>query len=248
MIRERRQKKRRLKFILKLLLGFVILMGAAAFVVLEFFTVENVEIEGNQLYDDAIIKNTVLNDEYCGNSLYVYLKYRFTDTEAIPFIDTMDITLKDPRTLHINVYEKGMMGYLYIPGIGENAYFDKDGFVVETSSEIISGVPEIAGITCDVVVLYEQLPIERSELKNILTLTQTLKRSNLVPDRIVYGSAYSPVLCYGQVNVQMGSMELLTQKVERIANILPTVREMSGVLHLENWSEETKNIVFDKSE
>ena len=58
-------------------------------------------------------------------SLYVFLKYTFSDTQQLPFIDTMEISLKDPQTLHIMVYEKGMMGYIYIPGISENAYFDK---------------------------------------------------------------------------------------------------------------------------
>ena len=55
----------------------------------------------------------------------------------------MEIELKDPRTLNIKVYEKGMLGYLYIPAISENAYFDKDGFVVETSSDVISNVPKV---------------------------------------------------------------------------------------------------------
>mgnify|MGYP000255413098 CR=1 FL=1 len=41
----------------------------------------------------------------------------------------MSISLDSPHTLHISVYEKGMLGYIYIPGINENAYFDKDGFV-----------------------------------------------------------------------------------------------------------------------
>jgi cell division protein FtsQ len=46
----------------------------------------------------------------------------------------------------------------------------------------------------------------------------------------------------------MGSEELLTQKVARIAKILPSLDGMSGVLHMENWTEETTNIVFDRDE
>ena len=83
----------------------------------------------------------MLNDKYSWNSMYVYLKYKVKDTKKIPFIDTMSISLDSPHTLHISVYEKGMLGYIYIPGINENAYFDKDGFVVETSSDTVPGVP-----------------------------------------------------------------------------------------------------------
>jgi len=160
----------------------------------------------------------------------------------------MEISLKDPQTLHIKVYEKGIMGYLYIPSISENAYFDKDGFVVETSSEVIADTPQIIGIDCDQVVLYEKLPIEEARLREILTLTQALKRNSLIPDSITYGGANEPELAYGGIIVQMGSLELLTQKVERLAKIKPELEGLKGTLHLENWTEETTNIVFDKTE
>ena len=161
-------------------------------------------------------------------------------------MDTMEITLKDPQTLHIKVYEKGMMGYLYISSIDENAYFDKDGIVVETSSKVIDGTPQIIGINCDKVVLYEKLPIGNAKLREILTLTQALKRNSLIPDSVTYGVANEPVLAYGKVKVEMGSLDLLTQKVERLAKIKPSIENLEGTLHLENWTEETTNIEFDK--
>ena len=170
------------------------------------------------------------------------------DTEEIPFVDTMEISLDDPHTLHINVYEKGMMGYIYIPGINENAYFDKDGIVVETSSNAIVDVPRIDGISCDEVVLYEKLPIKSSDLKNILSLTQALKRKKLIPDAITYGIDNAPVLTYGDVSVLIGDTTLLTKKVERLSTVMPSLSGMSGTLHLEDWNEENTNIVFQKSE
>ena len=194
-----------------------------------------------------MIEKAVLNDKYSWNSLYVFLKYRFVDTKKVPFVDTMEITLKDPQTLHIKVYEKGIMGYLYISSIDENAYFDKDGLVVETSSKVIDGTPQIIGIDCDKVVLYEKLPIGNAKLREILTLTQALKRNSLIPDSITYGVANEPLLAYGKIKVEMGSLELLTQKVERLAKIKPSLEGMDGTLHLENWTEETTNIVFDKN-
>ena len=176
----------------------------------------------------------------------MFLKYKFVDTEAIPFIDTMEISLKDPKTLHIKVYEKGMMGYLYIPSIDENAYFDKDGLVVETSSDKIADTPQIKGIDCDEVVLYEKLPIDQDRLRDILTLTQALRRSDLVPDSITYGGQNEPELKYGKITVEMGNVDLLTQKVERLSKIMPKLSGLQGTLHLENWTEDTTNIVFNK--
>jgi cell division protein FtsQ len=82
----------------------------------------------------------------------------------------------------------------------------------------------------------------------MLTLTQTLKRNDLVPDAIIYGRDDSPIIVYGSIWVQLGSDDLLTRKVERIAKILPSLDGESGVLHLENWTEDTTNIVFDRDE
>lgn len=245
-IRETRKRRRRRKRRLIVFFAVLFVLAASAFVVVKVFTVEQVQVEGNVLYEDDLIAQTVLTDEYSWNSLYVYLKYKFVKPEAVPFIDTMEIKLSGPHTLCIEVYEKGIMGYLYVEAAGENVYFDKDGFVVEISQSIIEDVPKIQGIFCEDVVLYEQLPINSPDLKDMLTLTQTLKRNNLEPDAIIYGEANSPVLVYDNVRISIGSQDLLTQKVERISRILPSLDGMSGVLHLENWTEETTNIVFDK--
>lgn len=246
MIKEERKRKRKFITFIKIFLIVVLLLAIAMLVVVELFTVENVEMEGNELYEQQIIEEVVLNDEYSWNSLYVFIKYKLTDTENVPFIDTMDISLKDPHTLKIKVYEKGMMGYIYIPGIGENAYFDKDGIVVETSKNVIKDVPKIEGIKCDEVVLYEKLPIKNGALKNILTLTQTLKRKDLVPDSITYGGSHAPELKYGKISVLVGDTDLLTMKVDRLEAIMPSLEGLSGTLHLEDWKEESTNIVFDK--
>lgn len=227
-------------------MGVFILLALAFLIILKVFCVKNVVVEGNKLYDASVIEKAVLNDEYSWNSLYVFVKYKFVDTKEIPFIDTMEISLESPTTLHIKVYEKGMLGYLYIPSISENAYFDKNGLVVETSRKAIEGVPQICGIDCDKVVLYEKLPIAGARLREILTLTQALKRNALIPDSVTYGGEQEPELAYGDIHVLMGSQELLTQKVERLAKIKPKLAGMKGTLHLENWTEETTNIVFDR--
>lgn len=248
MLKKKRKKKKRLKTILLGLLTVICVLAVFFLIALKLFTVKKVVVEGNELYDQQTIEDTVLNDKYSWNSLYVYLKYKIKDTDKVPFIDTMSIGLDSPHTLHISVYEKGMLGYIYIPGIDENAYFDKDGFVVETSSDTVPGVPKIDGISCDKVVLYEKLPIQDSMLKNLLELTQSLKRQNLVPDAIDYGCDNAPAATYGNVRVVIGDTTKLTRKIERLKAIMPSLEGMSGTLHLEGWTEETTNIVFDKTE
>ena len=252
MIKEKRRKQRLMKKLLIAFAVFVLLTVIAVFVVVKVFVVKNVKIEGNELYEEQLITDTVLNDKYSWNSLYVLLKYTFKKTDAVPFIDAMEIELEGPQTLKIKVYEKGIMGYLYIPGIGENAYFDKDGFVVETSTRIIEGVPKIEGVSCDEVVLYEQLSIDKQKLREMLTLTQALKSVGINLDAIDFDEDHSPVLHYGKTQVWMGSVEFLTEKV----GILEATRAgkdgvggwqgICGIIHMEGWTEESKSFILEK--
>lgn len=249
MIKEERRRKKRRKIGLYILLILILLIAAGVFIVMNVFTVENVVVEGNELYSSTQIENMVLNDEYSWNSLYVDLKYRFVDIGEVPFVDTMEVSLDNPHTVHIKVYEKGMLGYLYINSIGQNAYFDKDGFVVDTSTEVIDGVPKITGISCEEVVLYEKLQLENSDiLRDLLNLTQTLKKYNLLPDEIQYDSNMEPVLYYGTIQVKIGSEDNLSQKVVRLSIILPQLDGLSGTLHLETWTPETTDIIWDRAE
>ena len=249
MIKEERRRKKRRKIGLYILLILILLIAAGVFIVMNVFTVENVVVEGNELYSSTQIENMVLNDEYSWNSLYVDLKYRFVDIGEVPFVDTMEVSLDNPHTVHIKVYEKGMLGYLYINSIGQNAYFDKDGFVVETSTEVIDGVPKITGISCEEVVLYEKLQLENSDiLRDLLNLTQTLKKYNLLPDEIQYDSNMEQVLYYGTIQVKIGSEDNLSQKVVRLSIILPQLDGLSGTLHLETWTPETTDIIWDRAE
>ena len=143
MIKEKRRRQRRMKSLLIALIIFILVLLLSALIVVKVFVVKTVKVEGNKLYNEQLIRETVLNDKYSWNSLYVLLKYTFIDAKEVPFIDTMEIKLNSPSSLTIKVYEKGMLGYLHIPSINQMAYFDKDGFVVETSTRVIENVATI---------------------------------------------------------------------------------------------------------
>lgn len=229
MIREERRKKRRRKHILIGFLTTLLILALAALIVIKVFTVKNVEVEGNKLYSDEQIKEWVLNDDYSWNTLYVYFKYRFFDTQEVPFIDTMEVSVKSPHTLHVEVYEKGLLGYLYMDSLGQNVYFDKDGFVVEMSTDVIEGVPQITGLTCGDAVLYEKLDVSgKDTLKDLLAVTQTLKKYNLVPDTINYDDQGNVTLQYGTITVNLGQATSLTEKVVRMEKLCQIWKDLQA--------------------
>ena len=241
--------KKNLKIFFTTFCVCVLVLALIAVIVMKVFTIKKVVIKGNKHYQNEVIEDWILNDEYSWNTLYVYLKYRFQEPEVIPFIDTMEVTMKPPNTIEIQVYEKGMMGYVYLDTFGQNVYFDKDGFVVEMSSEVIKNIPKVSGLSVDSVVLYEKLPIKgKNVLKNLLSLTQMLKKYELVPDEIIYGKDKTFALKYGQIKVLLGSTEYLNDKIIRLSYIMPKLQGMKGTLHLESWTENTTDISFKKNE
>lgn len=248
-MREKKRKKKRWKIRLAVVLIILMFLALAALAAVKLFTVKTVKITGNDHCPEETIKEFILNDEYSWNSLYVYFKYKFVEPEPIPFVDTMEISLRSPHVLNIKVYEKGLLGCVYMEALGQNAYFDKDGLVVEMSSDVIEEVPKVTGLNVEEIVLYEKLPIKgKNILKNLLSLTQTLKKYDLVPESIKYGKDGSYTVSYGGVTVLLGQAEHFNEKIVRMAYIMPNLKELKGTLHLESWTENTTDISFEKAE
>lgn len=242
--RRKRRRKRMLRSAAVLFFTAIVTL----LIIITVFKVKKVEVSGNHIYANDKIKEWILNDEYSDNSLYVYLKYRFFEPEELPFVNSMEISLTPPGTLRIRVIEKAILGYLYLDQIGQNVYFDREGFVVEMSPEAIKDVPRITGIEVDRIVLYEKLPIkkERKVLKDLLILTQTLKKYEVVPETIHYTAGSGYEMMYHKVAVNLGQAEYLNDKIIRLAEVLPMIEGQSGILHLENIDEHSRDMPFEK--
>lgn len=248
-VRKRRKRKKIGRMILTAILIIAMLTGLCAILIWKVFVVKSVSVKGNEIYTDKQIEDWVLDKEYSWNSLYVYFENKCNKTEEIPFVDSLRIRLKSPQKLEITVVEKGILGYLYVPSLGKNAYFDKDGFVVEISSEIIPGVTKINGLSVQTAELYKKLSIgENSKLlRTLLSVTQLLKKYERVPEVILIQNS-NVYLSYGAIQVNLGSGTDLNEKILRMDQILLQLDGMSGMLHLETWSETNTDIYFRNGE
>ncbi len=222
------------------------IVAAGAFFVLEVCTVRDVEVEGNVLYDDETIKNTVLNDKFSTNTLYVFFKNKFSKGEEMPFVDSVEISVSLPHKVHITVYEKGMLGYVYVDSMGQNAYFDKDGIVVEISEKKIKDVPIIKGMSIDEVVLFEKLPADDVMLDTLLNITRSLEKFELVPSSIDVSDSDNMKLKFGKITVEFGDEEYLNEKMTRLSYILGELKGKKGTLYMDFWSPDTTDIVFSE--
>lgn len=247
--KHKKKRKKKWKIAVLIILYLLLFLSVGALIVIKLFTVEKMEVTGTKRYAEEEIEAWLLNDEYSWNSMYVYLKYKFSEPRELPFVDSVDLSLKSPHILKVKVHDKVLAGRVYVKTLGQNAYYDKDGIVVEMSSEVIKGVPNISGLDVEQIVLHEKLPIKgKSVLKNLLSLTQMLKKYKLEPDSIKYGEEGSYTLKYGKLSVLLGQAENFNQKIERLSYIMPDLEGQKGTLHLESWTENTKDITFERSD
>ena len=202
----------------------IVCLSAIALVVVFVFRVQNVSVEGNVHYTSEEIEAMVLTDRLSYNSLYLSLKYRNKEIRDIPFIETMSVRVDSPDSITIRVYEKSVAGY--VEYMGRYMYFDRDGF--------------------DHVVLYEALPVKNTDIfQEILSITQMLSKHQITTDKIYFNESNEITLYFDNIRAKLGK-DNLEEKVMRLEQILPNLSGESGVLDLQNYSEDRKNVTFQK--
>lgn len=234
-----------LKIRLIIVLGIITTFLAIALFLSYHYAVRHVIVEGNKHYSAQEVQAMVLKGYLGDNSLYLSLKYKNKEIKGIPFIDTMDVIIVSNDTIKISVYEKALAGY--VEYLGRYMYFDNDGMIVEAAKVTTKGIPQVTGLNFDHVVLYEKLPVENDEIfQNILTITKLLNKYDVICDRIQFDSSYNVTLGYGKVKVNIGKLENLDEKLMQLPYILPSLEGESGTLDLQNYTQESKSVSFER--
>lgn len=211
---------------------------------LKSFAITDVKVDGNYHYTKEQIENIVLSDKTWKNSIFLWLKYRNKSITDIPFVERIDVTVENKNTICVNVYEKALAGY--VSYLGTYMYFDKDGIVVENSGVLTPSIPEVSGLKFNHVILHEPLPVEDREVfQKILNMTNLLKKHNISATKIQFNSMGEMNLYFDGVKVLLGSETEIDEKIMRLAAILPSLEGKTGTLHMETYSESTKDITFE---
>lgn len=238
-VRAKRRKKNKALFLVVTVLLVFLLWGVFG------LRIKEIQVSGNDHYSKEEVSAMIRKEGMVDNTLFVYLKYKMFKEETVPFIDKIDLTFVDIHTLSAEVYEKKIVGYFEY--LGSYLYFDKDGIIVESSSDLIEGIPQITGLKFHSVELYKELPVESDEIfDEILSLTQALSKYEIVPDKVFIDSELDITLYFENAKVLMGKNKLIDEKMSRLKSILPNLEGLSGKLHMEDFTKETKDITFEK--
>ena len=242
--------KHRKKKALVILIVIIILALASAGAYLyikERYHIENVVVEGNYHYTDDDIKDMVIGEGLSENSLYLSYKYKHKEITDIPFVETMDVIIESPDTVRIVVYEKTLAGYVEF--LGNYIYFDKDGIVCEASKVKTLGIPEVIGVEFPSVVLHEKLPADDPELfSKVLNITKLMEKYGVYAEKLYFAPNGNLSLYIGDVVASLGNDDNIDIKIMNLPSILKNIEGKSGILHMENYNEETKRVTLEPVE
>lgn len=226
----------------------LILLWGAGYSFLRTYTVRNVYVEGNVHYTEDEIKEIVMAGPLGHNSLYLSLKYKNKGIQGIPFVDVMDVSILSPDTIRVTVYEKALIGY--VKDLDAYMYFDKDGYVVESSSMSTAGVPQILGLSFDHMVVGEPLPVENPEVfSRILNVTKLLEKYELDAESIYFHRSGDVTLYFGQVKVALGNDgAALEDKLMLLPKLLESLEGKRGTLQMQSNPQSGGRYTFQPEE
>lgn len=241
-----KKRKRRIGGVLILLVVIAVVL-ATVYYFISTYSVKTVYVEGNIHYTEEEIKEMVMEGPLGNNSLYLSFKYKNKGVENVPFVDVMDVSVLSPDTIRITVYEKSLAGYIEF--MDSYMYFDRDGYIVETSNVKTVGVPWIVGLDFNHVVLGEKIPVaDDTVFASIMNITNLLDEFDLSADKIYFQSDLDIVLYFGDIRVMLGEGKNLQEKIMMLPTFLEKLEGQKGALRMEDYSQEGDVTVFEVDE
>jgi cell division protein FtsQ len=235
------KKKKKHTYVMLIALAVAMIITALLILVYFEFRVVSIQYTGSRHYTDSELTERIFRTE--PNTLF-YVLFGKKDRD-IPFIQKYDVEIEWPNKMYVYVYEKSIIGY--IDYMGCKMYFDKDGVVVESSSESYEGVPEISGLDFQSIVLDSKLQVgDDTIFSQILELTQAFDKYSLDVSKIYFDSSYNITLYMGNIKVLLGNNRDYTDKLYILKQLSDKLPDTNGTLNMENYEGDESSIIFKK--
>lgn len=205
----------------------------------------NISFSGSDKYTDEELIGFLFEDEMSSNPIVFWWKNLWGEKEEIPFIETYDIESTGFFDFDVTFYDKSIVGYMTY--MGYNQYFDKDGVVVESSQEVLEGVPLVSGIDVDHIILHEKLPVKDEKIFSLLLdVTQLIEKYKIDAGKIDVSDQLDIRLHIGNVRVELGKGDMLNEKFIDLNDIVPKLKGVKGVLDMKEYDYEGNGYTLKK--
>ena len=133
--------------------------------------------------------------------------------------------------------------------MGCNMYFDKDGMVVESSTESYEKVPEIIGLKFNSIVLGSKLDVGDDEIfRQILDLTQSFDKYKLGVSKVYFDASDNIILYVDEVKVYLGRSDDYTDKLFELKQMESKFSGLKGTLYMQDYTKDSNSVIFKKDD
>lgn len=220
----------------------VLLFLASLVWVHNLYRLKQVSFEGLTRYTEAEFREKLEQGVMTSLTPFFCLSDSLAQKE-IPFIEKYEIDYVDRQTARVIVHEKRVTGCVII--MGRYMFFDKDGIVVESSTERIPGIPVVTGLEFNEIVLYQKLSVQKQSLFDMILQLTRLTEQNEIPVReISFDSNYEVTLYTGDITVLLGKKTSYDEEMSALAGMLAVMGERTGTLDMRNYSRENGEVIL----
>ncbi|MEG2774645.1 MAG: cell division protein FtsQ/DivIB, partial [Acetivibrio sp.] len=202
---------------------FLIVFPLFLIFILFFFLhnrIDTVEIKGCHIYSQEEIKKELIQGISDKNSILLYLKARYLGLKEIPYIEKVTVKRVNSHKVVLRVYEKSLIAC--VEYMSQYLYFDKDGVILDSSSEAIQGIPSVSGLNFSDFTIYEKLKVEETEIfEQILEISQIIKRYKLPIERIHFNERKEVSLVTSGIKIYLGKREFYDEPLAALSQVLP---------------------------
>ena len=216
------------KTIVKILILIVIL------ILLFTVRIAKINIINNSNYNDDELVEEVFGSQNNINSFSLFIKDKFIPHNELMYIEKYEIIWKSPIEVDLVVYTKPIIGYIKF--MSNYFYFDKDGYVCESSGEKKDGVAEFTGLQVDNITLNQKLKIrDKSYMDSIMNISDNMSLYKDLPiDMVSYNTLSDIRLKLYEIEVRLGDNGYMESKFSVLSDMIDKIKDKKGILYLEN--------------
>lgn len=207
-----------------------------------YYRLKSVKVEGLTRYTEEEFREKLENGVLTSLTPFFCLS-DILEQKEIPFIEKYEIDYVDRQTARVRVHEKRITGCVII--MGRYMFFDKDGIVVESSTELPEGIPVVTGLEFNEIVLYQKLNVQKQSLFDVILQLTRLTEQNKIPvQEISFDSNYEVTLYVGDITVLLGKKINYDEEMNALDGILTAMGGRTGNLDMRNYSRENGEVIL----
>lgn len=196
--------------------------------------IDKINIINNSNHNDSELVNQIFGSKNNINSLSFFLRDKILPHKEIIYVERYEINWRSPIEVDLIVYTKPIIGYIKF--MSNYFYFDKDGYVCESSSEKKQGIAEFTGLKIDNITLNQKLKIkDKNYMDLILNISDNMAMfDNLPIDLVNYVSISDIRLKLYEIEVRLGDNGYMETKFSVLSDMIDKIKDKKGILFLEN--------------